>query len=201
MKKQKEQEAQELIEMILEGRISRNELTDGQFLNVRYQAKKMIRKGVHEIHLSLLDFPGTTFDCWGKQNADYKKGLYIIEWLVKNRNRFKHRYSEQPKAVNGKDGYNSKEWCAILYYSDYSEKTYSDKDTDIVEAFRLKHDLPFAKTSFLTNFKAVKKQIEGSEKPSIRILENILPYFKNKNDSELIENELSIIKDTIDRQK
>jgi hypothetical protein len=100
-----------------------------------------------------------------------------------------------------KDGYSSKEWCTILYFTDYLEKHDTDYDTDVAKSFHAKHKLPFAETSFLQNFKDVKRHIEKSEKQAVRLIEKIIPYFsQDKAVSEYAENQLSIILDDLERK-
>lgn len=100
-----------------------------------------------------------------------------------------------------KDGYQSKEWCAICYFSDYLDKDESKTDTSIIKAFHHKHDLPFAVTTFIANFRIVKRHIINSEKQAVRLIKNILPHFsEDEKMRETIENELSIINDDLERR-
>lgn len=100
-----------------------------------------------------------------------------------------------------KDGFNSKEWCAILYFTDYGERKETDYDTDLVKSFHSKHKLPFGETTFIQNFKDVKRHIEKSEKPAIRLINKILPYFSNNRTVlEYAKNQLSIITDDLERE-
>ena len=64
-----------------------------------------------------------------------------------------------------------------IYFTDYLEKHDTDYDTDVAKSFHAKHKLPFAETSFLQNFKDVKRHIEKSEKQAVRLIEKIIPYF------------------------
>lgn len=76
-----------------------------------------------------------------------------------------------------KAGYSSRDWCTILYYSDYSQRQITEFDINIVKSFHKKQDLPFAITTFNQNFKEVKRHIEKSEMPAVRLINNILPFF------------------------
>lgn len=110
----------------------------------------------------------------------------------------KKETASKPKLQNG---YSSKEWCTILYFSDYLEKNETEYDTDIVKSFHAKHKLPFAETAFLQNFKEVKRHIDKSEKQAVKLIKKIIPYFsKDKSAQNYAENQLSIIMDDLDRK-
>lgn len=101
-------------------------------------------------------------------------------------------------------GYDSKVWCAILYYTDYTAK----KDepnfvaNQLVEKFRVDNKLTFKKKTFLANFNKVKGHIEHRENKAIKLLERALIYFKDdKKNYEYIEEEIELLKDDLEREK
>jgi len=99
-------------------------------------------------------------------------------------------------------GYNAKQWCTILYFSDYSNKQPNDYDTELIKAFHKKHKLPFMIISFQQNFKIIKSQIEQSHKSVPKNIEKILPFFsKDKDTTQYIKNQLNVIKDDISRNE
>lgn len=101
-----------------------------------------------------------------------------------------------------KDGYGAKEWCTILYFTAYQNRKETDFDTHIVEDFHSEKQLPFAKKSFLANWKIVKKHILKSELQAIKLIETVLPYFNNDVKAKYeLEDELSKIKDDLSRKE
>jgi hypothetical protein len=144
-----------------------------------------------------------------KENISFSKQInpYLSEPEIELINQYVTAYfiyiePEKKTTSNNKfNGYSSKEWCTIIYFTDFSERNDVDYNTNIIKSFHAKHKLPFAETSFLQNFKEVKRHIEKSEKQAIKLIEKIIPYFSNKKErQEFIENQLSIIKDDIDRK-
>ena len=134
-----------------------------------------------------------------------KKSTGVLQRILarkqENKSEIDQSNIESENSKKHKDGYNSKEWCTILYFSDYANKQLNQYDTEIIKAFHIDQELPFAVTTFIQNFKTVKKHIEKNEAPAVRLINKILPYFsKDKKNKKYIENQLSIINDEIDRK-
>ncbi|NQU51021.1 MAG: hypothetical protein HQ522_00625, partial [Bacteroidetes bacterium] len=94
-----------------------------------------------------------------------KKSTGVLKRILE-RKQMTAKQVETPKPnQKQKDGYSAKEWCTILYYSDYKVLRGSEKyDTEIIKSFHTKNELAYALTSFIRNFKVVKSHIEKSEK-------------------------------------